>query len=59
MQNTHLAKEYVKYFKTSITFTSHCCTAAQEQKNKMLTLAEYEDVRPQNIYTKQNKKKGA
>jgi hypothetical protein len=25
----------------------------------MLTLAEYEDVRPQNIYTKQNKKKGA
>jgi hypothetical protein len=57
MQNTHLAKEYVKYFKTSITFTSHCCTAAQEQKNKMLTKAEYEDVRPQNIYTKQNKKK--
>jgi hypothetical protein len=36
MQKTHLAKEYVKYFKTSITFTSHCCTAAQEQKNKML-----------------------
>jgi len=23
-----LAKEYVKYFKTSITFTSHCCTAS-------------------------------